>query len=135
MAETTQPGHERSDFNPAAAVLFGAVLAATIAAVVAVSFFFMRFAALREPSPQAAARERAAVAPRLQVQGFNELREMREAENRELNSYAWIDREKGIVRIPVERAMEILAEKEGERREATGASKKKERERDSGTNR
>jgi hypothetical protein len=127
MAETTQPGHERSDFNPAAVVLFGAVLAATIAAVVALSFFFMRFAAQREPSPQAAARERAAVAPRLQVQGFNELREMREAENRVLNSYAWIDRKAGIVQIPVERAMEILAEKEGVRREARGAVREQKR--------
>jgi hypothetical protein len=122
MNETTQPagrpaaGHERSDFNPAAIALFGAVLAATIAAVVAVSFLFMEFAVPREPLPQAgspsAARERAAAAPRLQVRGSNELREMREAEERVLNSYVWIDREKGIVRIPVERAMEILAEKE-----------------------
>jgi hypothetical protein len=125
MAETTQPGHERSDFNPPAAVLFGAVLAATIAAVVAASFIFMRFAALREPSPQAgspsAVRERAAVAPRLQVRGSNELREMREAEDRVLDSYAWIDREKGIVRIPVERAMDILAQKEkGKSKKAKG---------------
>jgi hypothetical protein len=112
--EHTQAGHERSDFNPGAVLFFAAVLASTIAAVVAVSFLFMRFAAPRVPGPQpgasSAAREGAAVAPRLQVQGSNELREMREAEERVLNSYAWIDKEAGIVRIPVERAMEMLVE-------------------------
>jgi hypothetical protein len=128
MDEATQSDHERSDFNPVAVVLFGAVLAATLAAVVVVSFFFMRFAALREPSSQAgppsAARERGSATPRLQVQGFNELREMREAEDRVLNSYAWIDREKGIVRIPVERAMELLTDQQGDRRQLVGGSQK-----------
>jgi hypothetical protein len=132
MADTTQPGHERSDFNPAAVVLVGAVLAATIAAVVAVSFFFTRFAALRELAPQAgppfAARERAASAPRLQVEGFNELREMRAAEERVLNSHAWIDREKGIVRVPIERAMEILAEKTSKQKAVGSRQKSKARQ-------
>jgi hypothetical protein len=40
---------------------------------------------------------------------------MRAAEERVLHGYAWVDREKGIVRIPIEQAMEILAEKQGGR--------------------
>jgi hypothetical protein len=130
MEETAQPGHERSDLNPAKIFLFGAILLVTVVASAAVSYFFLRYAAVRRPSPQVAsfppARAREpAPAPRLQVKGANELREMREAEERVLHSYAWIDGEKGIVRIPVERAMEILAQREGNRQQATGNRKEK----------
>lgn len=38
-----------------------------------------------------------------------ELARLREDEDRILNDYAWIDREEGVFRIPIERAMEILA--------------------------
>jgi uncharacterized protein (DUF58 family) len=130
MEETARPGHEGSDLNPAKIFLFGAILLLAVIAAAVVSFLFLRYAAARRPSPQVAssaparAREPAPV-PRLQVKGSNELREMREAEERVLHSYAWIDGEKGIVRIPVERAMEILAEKEGARREAKGESRRK----------
>jgi hypothetical protein len=117
MEEIARPGHERSDLNPAKIFLFGAILLVTVVASAAVSYFFLRYAAVRRPSPQVAsfppARAREpAPAPRLQVHGTNELREMRGGEERVLLSYAWIDREKGIVRIPVEQAMEILAVKE-----------------------
>ena len=33
------------------------------------------------------------------------------AQNEKLNSYAWIDRSNGIVQIPIERAMELLAQR------------------------
>jgi hypothetical protein len=130
MEETAPPGHEGSDLNPTKIFLFGAILLITVIAAAAVSFLFLRYAAARRPSPQvvssAPARARApAPVPRLQVQGSNELREMREAEERVLHSYAWIDGEKGIVRIPVERAMEILAQREGNRQQATGNRKEK----------
>jgi hypothetical protein len=49
--------------------------------------------------------------PRLQVDAPNELRQMRAAEEATLNSYGWVDKEAGVVKIPVERAMEILAKK------------------------
>ena len=32
----------------------------------------------------------------------------------ELHGYAWIDREKGVVKIPIERAMELLVQAEGQ---------------------
>ena len=48
--------------------------------------------------------------PRLQVDAPNELRQMRAAEEAALNSYGWVDKEAGVVKIPVDRAMEILAE-------------------------
>ena len=36
---------------------------------------------------------------------------MRAAEEAALNSYGWVDKDAGIVKIPVDRAMEILAKK------------------------
>jgi hypothetical protein len=47
----------------------------------------------------------------LQIDAHNELRQMRAAEEAALNSYGWVDKESGRVRIPIERAMDILAEK------------------------
>jgi len=51
--------------------------------------------------------------PRLQVNPRRDLIEHRRAEQEVLDSYAWIDRSGGIVRIPIERAMEILAKRGG----------------------
>ena len=38
-----------------------------------------------------------------------ELRDLRAREDTELHSYKFLDRDKGLVRIPIERAMELLA--------------------------
>jgi len=37
-------------------------------------------------------------------------------QNERLGSYAWIDKEKGIVRLPIERAMELVVREKGGRR-------------------
>jgi hypothetical protein len=47
----------------------------------------------------------------LQGDAPKELRQMRAAEEAALNSYGWVDKDAGIVKIPVDRAMEILAKK------------------------
>ena len=50
--------------------------------------------------------------PRLQITPRLELAEKRNADDAVLNSYAWIDRPSGTVRIPIDRAMELVAERE-----------------------
>lgn len=113
--EDAAAGYERQDLNPRSIALFGAALAVVIGMAVALITLFQWLAARqyagRQPPrpPVAAARE--AAEPRLQVNGPAELRAMREAEERALNGYGWVDREAGIVRIPIDRAMEILAQK------------------------
>lgn len=52
--------------------------------------------------------------PRLQTDAAADLQKSRADEERRLNTYYWIDREKGIVHIPIDEAMKKLA--------ATGAS-------------
>ena len=49
------------------------------------------------------------VEPRLQVHPTLDAAEMRRLEHDQLTTYGWVDQQKGIVRIPVERAIELLA--------------------------
>ena len=49
--------------------------------------------------------------PRLQTDPRDDLAHLRRAEDDVLQSYAWIDRNGGVVRIPIERAMELTAER------------------------
>lgn len=49
--------------------------------------------------------------PLLQIAPEIDLKEFRAREDAELSSYGWIDRTTGVVRIPVERAMELVAQR------------------------
>lgn len=49
--------------------------------------------------------------PRLQPNPGVDLEALRLREEPQLNSYGWIDRDRGIVRIPIDRAMKLVAER------------------------
>jgi hypothetical protein len=49
--------------------------------------------------------------PRLQTNPRGDLRALRDEENQILNSYKWVDKGAGIVRIPIERAMKLTLER------------------------
>jgi hypothetical protein len=49
--------------------------------------------------------------PRLQITPHLDLARKRAADDAVLNSYAWIDRSSGTVRIPIDRAMDLVAER------------------------
>lgn len=49
--------------------------------------------------------------PRLQTDPSEDLAQFRAAEEKRLDRYYWIDQKKGIVHIPIQRAMRIVAEK------------------------
>jgi hypothetical protein len=49
--------------------------------------------------------------PRLEVKGPVDLAAFRAAEEADLNSYSWVDRSSGTVRIPIDRAMQLLLER------------------------
>jgi hypothetical protein len=50
-------------------------------------------------------------APNLQINPHDDLLALRAREETELNGYGWVDRSNGIVRIPIERAMDLLLER------------------------
>jgi len=109
-------GYELSDLKPKNIALFAAALAVTIALVLLVSHWLFEFAAVQQAekqqpaSPLASTRE-PTPEPRLQVHAPKELQEMRRAEDALLKNYGWIDQKTGIVRIPVDRAIELLAKR------------------------
>jgi hypothetical protein len=50
-------------------------------------------------------------APRITDQPMIELQQLREQEDRVLGTYGWADKKNGVVRIPVQRAMELQLER------------------------
>src|SRR4051812_4926744 len=64
------------------------------------------------PSPLAEARlDAIPPGPRLQPSPPRDMDELRAQDREALTTYGWVDPANGVVRIPVERAIEILAEK------------------------
>lgn len=49
--------------------------------------------------------------PRLQVAPARDWRQLHASENEILTSYSWVDRQAGVVRIPIDRAMDLLAQR------------------------
>jgi hypothetical protein len=49
-------------------------------------------------------------APREQPNPLADLTALQARENAELNSYGWVDRSNGVVRIPIDRAIELLTQ-------------------------
>jgi hypothetical protein len=49
--------------------------------------------------------------PRIEVAPFEQLQQLRAREDHILNSYAWVDKNAGTVRVPIDRAIDLLAAK------------------------
>jgi hypothetical protein len=49
--------------------------------------------------------------PRLQVAARAELQKYRDAQQEELTTYGWTDQHNGVVRIPIDRAMDLIIER------------------------
>jgi hypothetical protein len=116
-APNGQGGHERRDvtFRPlviAAALLVIALLVAVVGMERLFDYLAAREASRSEPaSPLAASRRDAPPEPRLQTEPLEDLQALREREQSALDGYGWVDREQGIVRIPIERALELTLER------------------------
>ena len=59
--------------------------------------------------PLAVGQSKQPPAPNLQTQPFKDIYMLRQAEATRLGSYGWVDKEGGIVRMPIDRAMEADA--------------------------
>ena len=109
-------GHEKRDISIRGILMFGGILVITTGVVLLLmAWMFHYFAGLEmkadvPPSPLAETR-RPPPEPRLQVLPADDLKAMRAAEDAQLNDYGWVNRQTGIVRIPINRAIELLAER------------------------
>ncbi len=124
MAEThTTPTHsdndrryEASDANVVSLTKFGIGLAIVAAVVLVLMLWLQNFFAAQNqratpPVSPLAAQRQAPPAPRLQVAPARDLRDIRMVEDSVLHSYGWVVRDSGVVRIPIERAMELVAQR------------------------
>jgi hypothetical protein len=125
-------GHERSDLSPKRISLFAVGLAVLIIVALLVCYglmlWLLRSEARRaEPPSRFAVTPAPMAGPQLAIEPGRALKAMRHQEQSRLTSYGWIDQEKGTVHIPIERAMEILAEKglpaRQNKQQATGNSR------------
>jgi hypothetical protein len=106
--------HETSDVDTRAVFVFGLAL---IIAAVLIHFLtwrlFMYFhvresVAVTPLYPLALGQEqRLPPEPRLQVNPREDLRELRNHEDAVLTTYGWVDRNNAVVRIPIQKAMEL----------------------------
>jgi len=108
-------GYERSDADVRSLLKFGFSLLVIIVVVcIAMKFMFSYFAESQLLGPPASPFENARVLPpqpRLQVHPGLELQAYCEAQERELDSYGWVDPHNEVVRIPVDRAMDLILQR------------------------
>jgi hypothetical protein len=108
--------HETSDINYPAITRFGIALALlcifTFAMLIGLFRYFQTQVASQQVKPVAPVdARRLPPAPRLQSTPIPDLKAFRAAEDEILNTYAWTDPDKGMVRIPVSRAIDVLAQR------------------------
>jgi hypothetical protein len=124
MAEEkhTSPGsegerkYESSDVRLRPLVVSAVVLAVAVVIVVALmagmfEFFAREGGETDAPPPTAVAVRQVPSEPRLQPDASKELALAYAYEESLLTSTAWVDRDSSLVRIPVERAMDVLAKR------------------------
>jgi hypothetical protein len=109
--------HEPGDVNALALTKFGLTMAALIVVFLFGLWGMFQYLKNREAelglplSPSAIMNaQKHPPDPQLQPHPAQDMREMRAAEDQIMQQYAWIDPDKGIVRIPVERAMDLIAQ-------------------------
>ena len=111
-AEQTERRHETRDVDTRRLANFGVGLAMLIVAGLVASFAAFRYFVVHQSlGPPASPFENVRTlppAPRLQVEPRQDLKHYLTGEDETLNSYGWVDRKAGIVRIPITRAMELL---------------------------
>jgi hypothetical protein len=116
-ASTGTNDHERKDVDVPALFTIAFLLLLSCIAIFIVVTVMMRYFKVHEPGVTAgqanipATRSRKFPQPRLEVKPGAGLAELRAAEDEVLNSYGWIDRNKGTVRVPIDRAMQLLLER------------------------
>ena len=106
--------HEQSDADVRSLFRIAIALFLCTALIFLCIWIFMRVLIAKEVAGEKSPAPRTAGAfpePRLEVRPSGELEKLRAAEKRQMNSYGWIDRNAGIVHIPIDRAMQLIAER------------------------
>lgn len=111
--DTARPVDSELNFRAILAFVGGltGVTLVVFALMWGVASFFKGSLVKRDPAPPKLSEAREArlpPGPNLQPNPIADLAAFRAAEEVELSKWAWVDREKGVARVPVERALEIV---------------------------
>ena len=104
-------GHETTDINVWAVGKFAIGLVIVCVVSLLLLFGLLKFFQSREETSVANTVEPVKLFPEPQLQKTEilDLKALHAEEDKLLNGYAWVDPKQGIVRIPVDRAIEVLA--------------------------
>lgn len=108
---------EHSDISARGVVITGAAVLAGALIVSSLVFLYSGFLAHQRaqssppPLPIELHGNPMPPEPRLQASPTRDLRSLRMQEDSVLGKYAWIDKSKGVAALPIERAMEIIAQR------------------------
>lgn len=111
----TARGHEANTLIVRGLIIFAVVLVAVgilveFCLVYVMKDFSQEEKALQALAPPVFADDSGPVpGPRLQAAPRTDLVKLKEADNRRLNGYGWVDRDAGIAHIPIDRAIEFVA--------------------------
>jgi cell division protein FtsN len=108
--------HEGADLNVPLVVRIVVILAATLVVLVLLVVFLFHYFNHEYPTRTSEAAPVITAAdlppqPRLQVDPQRELAEVQAKEDQHLDHYAWVDQQKGVAQIPVDRAMVLWVKK------------------------
>ena len=110
-----EEGFEHADANVRSLYRFGASLAILIVAVmwamVYTYNFFAKHESLGPPASPFENQRELPPQPRLQPHPATDLKRYCEMEQQQLSMYGWVDQHNGVVRIPVDRAMDVVLQK------------------------
>lgn len=106
-------GYEKQDVGFRFAMVFVSALIAAVVVVMVFLVWFYRVVAPPPPPQQTGATtaRRLPPAPVLQANPAVDMQKFREREEQKVFSYGWVDRQAGIAKVPVQKAMEIVAER------------------------
>jgi hypothetical protein len=112
-------GHEPTDVNVRPLAIYAGILALTVIGAMVlmwVLFQFYQGMPVREAGPVSPLTAERVPPPRPRLQTMEtqgeDLTVNRAAEKEVLTTYGWVDKQAGIVRIPVQRAMELALERQ-----------------------
>jgi flagellar biosynthesis/type III secretory pathway M-ring protein FliF/YscJ len=122
--------HETSDANVRGILMFAAALIVAAIVIHLLVWVLFRFMDAQQEAndslqyPLAAQQEtREPPEPRLQTNPREDLRELREQEHQVLSTYGWVDKNAGVVRIPIDEAMKRVVQQGLPARQQQGQAK------------
>lgn len=118
MAKTIPEPHKHETQDVSVRVVAWFAVGLIISAIIIHFGLGWLFAAYKReyPSPDSPSRiafgaRMIAPAPQLQTNPSGDLEAFKKTEEATINSYGWVDKNGGVIRIPIERAMELIAQR------------------------